>query len=117
EAAGQHDDHVATQRVDLVADRGPRTGADRHGDDDRGDADHDAEHRQERARTIAQQGHECHARDDGTFNDTANSVGFGAAESERIRPSRNVTVRLAKAATSGSWVTSMIVMPRSSLSL
>ena len=31
-------------------------------------------------------------------------------------PSRNVTMRFAYAATSGSWVTSMIVMPRSSLS-
>src|SRR6266540_3813293 len=124
-AAGADEKQIGPEALDLRGDLLLRALADRHHRDHGADADDDAQHRQTRSELV---GAERPKRDPDRLEDA--HVGVATSEwrsasgeaslvtrhsSLVIRPSRMWMIRRVWAATSGSCVTKMTVMPRSPL--
>src|SRR5690606_7366700 len=109
---------------DRVADLRPGSQPDRDHDDDRADADDDAQHRQQRAHLVLEDALRCDAYEVGCFHaapartlSPSSARSFAASRrcstswSRRICPSLTSTIRLWYSAISCSCVTSRMVMP------
>src|SRR5262249_44035129 len=127
-AAGEHDDQVRAEALDLLGHAGLRARAHADHGDDRAHADDDAEHGQRAAQLVDPQRAEgdagalqrVHAsassasrsRSRGiSAREAAAARGAAMRSSRTTRPSRKPRARPAWAATSASWVTITIVMP------
>src|SRR5438876_3742451 len=122
-AAGHEYDEVRAEALDLLGHARLRPRAHAHRDDDSAHADDDAQHRQCAAQFIHPQRADgdpgalpdIHATTSSSRSAScaAASRGEETGSSRSRRPSRNVSVRPACIAMSGSWVTRTIVSPAS----
>src|SRR5262249_15760355 len=105
--------------VDLVLDVGLGAVADADGEDDRGDADEDPEHRQRRAQAVAPDGLERGPEGVAPAHDgriqascaAGSPAPTGTRWSVSTLPSRISTTRRARSAMSRSWVIRTMVEP------
>src|SRR5262249_43501096 len=127
EIAGHDDDEVRPEAADLLLHRALRAVANGDHDDHRADTDHDAEHREHRAHLVLRDALRGELEERGLFHaasfipvtSSADSAARSSAARRRcstgwsrtIRPSRTSTTRVAYCATSGSCVTSRMVIP------
>src|SRR5437870_1290300 len=121
--AGEDDEHVGAEALDLLGDAGLRPRADRDHGDDRGHPHDDAEHGQDAAQLVHAEGAngDASAREDvhssssastGKVASTCRASRVSATTSSlSTRPSRKVMVRAAKGTMSASCVTRTTVMP------
>src|SRR5690606_23022796 len=112
---GRHDEQVGPELADV---RGHARGgalADGHERNHGSDADHDPEHREERAQRVAPNLTERHEQR-GPDHAAPPRRACPPGRSSTMRPSRNTTTRETYTSMSGSCVTIAMVMPCSTLS-
>ena len=102
--AGSHQQQIRAEPREVRAHLRGDARSHRHHRDHRGDADHDAQHRERRAQRIAPQRAQGEADEVAAHQSTSAWTAVGCF----TQPSSNWMMRSARLATAGSWVTSAI---------